>query len=261
MIIQCEQCRTKFKLDDAKVKDKGVKVRCAKCRNVFTVTRDQQSATQPDFAAVLEQHGDMPQAVAPVSFELEQGDETVRQDAAPVSFELEQGSDAFPASTAPVSFEFEQAGAASQDDTPVSFELEQNQDAFPASTTPVSFELEQSGDAPQDSAPVSFELEQDQQPAGPESQEFEFDDSSIPADNHLPQMLVAPLNCRRRMWHRRPRRTILTFRHWHGVMISSQKTAGLATKRSIFQTHSARNRRPHRTRPWLPLRCLQVSRI
>jgi len=202
MIIQCEQCRTKFKLDDAKVKDKGVKVRCAKCRNVFTVTRDQQSATQPDFAAVLEQHGDMPQAVAPVSFELEQGDETVRQDAAPVSFELEQGSDAFPASTAPVSFEFEQAGAASQDDTPVSFELEQNQDAFPASTTPVSFELEQSGDAPQDSAPVSFELEQDQQPAGPESKEFEFDDSSFPADEppaadaggsfELPAQDVAP---------------------------------------------------------------------
>jgi len=184
MIIQCEQCRTKFKLDDAKVKDKGVKVRCAKCRNVFTVTRDQQSATQPDFAAVLEQHGDMPQAVAPVSFELEQGDETVRQDAAPVSFELEQGSDAFPASTAPVSFELEQGGEAQQDDAPVSFELEQG------------------GDAPQDYAPVSFELEQDQQPAGPESKEFEFDDSSFPADEppaadaggsfELPAQDVAP---------------------------------------------------------------------
>ena len=40
MIIQCEQCRTKFKLNDEKVSDRGVKVRCAKCRHVFTVRKD-----------------------------------------------------------------------------------------------------------------------------------------------------------------------------------------------------------------------------
>ncbi|GFE62229.1 DUF3426 domain-containing protein [Geobacter sp. AOG2] len=49
MIIQCEQCSTKFRLDDAKIKDKGVKVRCAKCRHVFTVTKQQQEQEpQPD---------------------------------------------------------------------------------------------------------------------------------------------------------------------------------------------------------------------
>jgi len=37
MIIQCEQCQTKFKLDDAKVADKSIKVRCARCRHVFSV--------------------------------------------------------------------------------------------------------------------------------------------------------------------------------------------------------------------------------
>jgi predicted Zn finger-like uncharacterized protein len=37
MIIQCEQCQTKFKLDDSKVADKSIKVRCARCRHVFTV--------------------------------------------------------------------------------------------------------------------------------------------------------------------------------------------------------------------------------
>ncbi|KAB0671404.1 DUF3426 domain-containing protein [Oryzomonas sagensis] len=47
MIIQCEQCSTKFRLDDAKIKDKGVKVRCAKCRHVFTVTK-QQDLESPD---------------------------------------------------------------------------------------------------------------------------------------------------------------------------------------------------------------------
>lgn len=39
MIIQCEQCRTKFKLDDERITERGVRVRCAKCRHVFTVRR------------------------------------------------------------------------------------------------------------------------------------------------------------------------------------------------------------------------------
>ncbi|MDA8413512.1 MAG: zinc-ribbon domain-containing protein [Desulfobacteraceae bacterium] len=38
MIIQCEQCRTKFKLDDSKVAEKSIKVRCARCRHVFSVS-------------------------------------------------------------------------------------------------------------------------------------------------------------------------------------------------------------------------------
>lgn len=41
MIIQCEQCRTKFKLDDSKVADKSIKVRCARCKHVFSVARIQ----------------------------------------------------------------------------------------------------------------------------------------------------------------------------------------------------------------------------
>lgn len=38
MIVQCEHCQTKYRIADEKVKGKGVKVRCAKCENVFTVT-------------------------------------------------------------------------------------------------------------------------------------------------------------------------------------------------------------------------------
>lgn len=41
MIIQCEKCQTKFRLDDSKVTDKGVKVRCAKCKHVFTVKKEE----------------------------------------------------------------------------------------------------------------------------------------------------------------------------------------------------------------------------
>lgn len=46
MIVQCEQCRTKFRLDDGKVSDRGVRVRCAKCRHVFTV-RKPETSLQP----------------------------------------------------------------------------------------------------------------------------------------------------------------------------------------------------------------------
>lgn len=37
MIVQCDACNTKFRLDDSKVKATGVKVRCTKCQNVFVV--------------------------------------------------------------------------------------------------------------------------------------------------------------------------------------------------------------------------------
>lgn len=71
MIIQCEQCRTKFKLDDERVSDRGVKVRCAKCRHIFTVRKDVGQASapvevMPDLAAVA--------MAAPVAA----ADETVR---------------------------------------------------------------------------------------------------------------------------------------------------------------------------------------
>jgi predicted Zn finger-like uncharacterized protein len=49
MIIQCEKCQTKFRLDDSKITDKGVKVRCAKCKHVFTVRKEE--ADVPVFEA------------------------------------------------------------------------------------------------------------------------------------------------------------------------------------------------------------------
>jgi predicted Zn finger-like uncharacterized protein len=48
MIVQCEKCQTRFRLDDAKVTAKGVKVRCAKCKHVFAVHKpleDEQEMT------------------------------------------------------------------------------------------------------------------------------------------------------------------------------------------------------------------------
>lgn len=38
MIIQCDKCATKFRLDESRITGNGVKVRCTKCQNVFIVT-------------------------------------------------------------------------------------------------------------------------------------------------------------------------------------------------------------------------------
>jgi predicted Zn finger-like uncharacterized protein len=52
MIIQCDQCKTKFRLDDSKVSEKGAKVRCAKCKHVFMVQRE-TPAEEPDLDFLL----------------------------------------------------------------------------------------------------------------------------------------------------------------------------------------------------------------
>lgn len=37
MIVQCEKCKTKFRLDDSLVRPEGAKVRCSLCKHVFRV--------------------------------------------------------------------------------------------------------------------------------------------------------------------------------------------------------------------------------
>ena len=76
MIIQCEQCSTKFRLDDSRIKDNGVKVRCAKCRHVFTVKKEQPDAVQKsDFGVILDQTQGFGETSLPVdSFEPHQAD-------------------------------------------------------------------------------------------------------------------------------------------------------------------------------------------
>lgn len=39
MIITCEKCDTRFQLDDARIPDDGVKVRCSRCKHAFFVKR------------------------------------------------------------------------------------------------------------------------------------------------------------------------------------------------------------------------------
>lgn len=44
MIVQCPECRTKFKLADEKVTPKGVKIRCSSCKHIFVVRKEAEQA-------------------------------------------------------------------------------------------------------------------------------------------------------------------------------------------------------------------------
>jgi len=48
MVIQCSACDTRFKIADDKLKPGGVKVRCSKCKEVFTVMPPEEEAPAMD---------------------------------------------------------------------------------------------------------------------------------------------------------------------------------------------------------------------
>lgn len=53
MIIQCAQCSSKFRLDDSKITEAGIKVRCSKCKHIFVVKKE-ASAEEPDLDLILQ---------------------------------------------------------------------------------------------------------------------------------------------------------------------------------------------------------------
>ena len=63
MIVQCEQCQTRFRIPDEKVTDKGVRVRCTRCQHTFRVARPvtaaaagvQPSAAPPAVPALFDE--------------------------------------------------------------------------------------------------------------------------------------------------------------------------------------------------------------
>lgn len=64
MILQCSKCKTRFRLDDSKLKPGGVKVRCSKCRNVF-VAGGEAPPEESEFDAILSGLGAAPSANPP----------------------------------------------------------------------------------------------------------------------------------------------------------------------------------------------------
>ncbi|HEY5975956.1 MAG TPA: DUF3426 domain-containing protein [Geobacteraceae bacterium] len=57
MVIQCDQCQARFKLDDEKLQRGPVKVRCSKCKHVFLVSSQDSAAAALDSAAVASSGG------------------------------------------------------------------------------------------------------------------------------------------------------------------------------------------------------------
>ncbi|MCX7769658.1 MAG: zinc-ribbon domain-containing protein [Proteobacteria bacterium] len=58
MIIQCDECKAKFKLDDSKLKPEGVKVKCKKCSHVFFVYPEREPVKEDNLFEATSQSED-----------------------------------------------------------------------------------------------------------------------------------------------------------------------------------------------------------
>src|SRR5947208_5536738 len=47
VVVQCPTCQSKFRIADDKVTDRGVRVRCTSCKNVFQVKKPGAAGTEP----------------------------------------------------------------------------------------------------------------------------------------------------------------------------------------------------------------------
>jgi predicted Zn finger-like uncharacterized protein len=47
MIVSCDQCGVKLKVDESKIRPEGSKLKCPKCANIFTVRRPEEPAVSP----------------------------------------------------------------------------------------------------------------------------------------------------------------------------------------------------------------------
>ena len=67
MIVTCQQCGTKFKLDDDLIPPQGIKVRCSKCQHVFVVHRPTYTETNNGPAiSVLDEPADEAELGSPL---------------------------------------------------------------------------------------------------------------------------------------------------------------------------------------------------
>ncbi|MDD2272321.1 MAG: DUF3426 domain-containing protein [Desulfuromonadaceae bacterium] len=133
MIIQCEKCQTRFRLDDSRVTDKGVKVRCTKCKHVFRVHKE--GADVEPFAqgtalsgfAPLDSQGDVP-AAAPDDQQDVAGDATF----------VSAGFDGYEDSSADSADDFSLNGTETFDASTITFESDDFDAMAPKSAGPAA---------------------------------------------------------------------------------------------------------------------------
>lgn len=98
MIIQCEKCKTRFKLDDSRVTEAGIRVRCSRCSHTFVVRRESPEEDS-DFESILQGLGgnEFPgEAAENASQEDEFAAHQAAQEAVmPHGAEIEEGESAF----------------------------------------------------------------------------------------------------------------------------------------------------------------------
>lgn len=73
MVIQCPECRTRFNLADEKLKPEGIKVRCARCREVFAVRKEEPELAPPPEVPVEPVSDDTASAPLSESFTFKEG--------------------------------------------------------------------------------------------------------------------------------------------------------------------------------------------
>lgn len=95
MIVQCEACQTRFRLADEKIKPGGTKVRCSRCKEVFTVTLPEPQPVEEavDYGSFnMEKIDETPAAAAHVAAGLEEDSaEATEQPAADATAAMEAG--------------------------------------------------------------------------------------------------------------------------------------------------------------------------
>ena len=105
MVIECAHCQTRFKLADDKLRPEGTKVRCSKCKEIFTVfppsTDDQPPAPAPPAPAPAA----APMAAEAIDFGNLTMDAPPATDEGDFSFSMESVPDAAPSSSAAMEME------------------------------------------------------------------------------------------------------------------------------------------------------------
>ncbi|MBE0504688.1 MAG: zinc-ribbon domain-containing protein [Desulfuromonadales bacterium] len=91
MVIECSSCHARFKLADDKIKENGTKVRCTKCREVFTVFPESSLPVAPPEAPPMMAAAPAPPVVTPPQ---EQEEETFFSVPIPPSLTTEMPSPA-----------------------------------------------------------------------------------------------------------------------------------------------------------------------
>jgi len=158
MIIQCDHCSAKFKMDDSKLANGPVKVRCAKCKEVFVVKKDEPAA-------------EITAAATPESPQPEPTGLAVPAPASDASgFEADDTDFSFDQEPPPV----KESPPADQSEDSNEFDWQSSPASFDASQEKAEFDLsafESSLESPKETDYAPGEI--------PDSGEFNFDDTGV----------------------------------------------------------------------------------